>query len=143
MTYFVVSSNLFAGRLPDSLFLTTALTHVLLQHNRFAGTLPTAIRRVSLAVMLGFSQNYFEGPLPSRMDAQGVIIGYNRLAGTLPERLFDCQDPLEKIIVASEVLHVTGSSIVIGEWQFVLHEGAIPRSASRMTAKQIILSLGH
>eukprot|EP00971_Amphidinium_carterae_P185927 3691102-Amphidinium_carterae.1 len=67
------------------------------------------------------------GAVPKWMDAQALFISHNHLAGSIPQQLLGGWDPLQKAVVANQLLL----------------EGTIPESASRMTVAEIILSFGH
>eukprot|EP00971_Amphidinium_carterae_P213569 4238405-Amphidinium_carterae.1 len=126
---FDIRSNSFEGTLPGSgLQVMRAVYAFLAEENYFAGTLPNdGFRALAKLDFLTAVSNDFEGAIPSSLDVQVAAFSHNLLGGPLPQRLFGGSETFQKCVIADALFH----------------EGTIPESASRLTAADIKINIGH
>ncbi|PNT65914.1 hypothetical protein BRADI_3g04227v3 [Brachypodium distachyon] len=105
-----ISSNLFAGEFPSTLWKTTEnLVALNASNNSFTGSIPTDFCNSSSSfTVLELCFNKFSGTIPPGLGdcsrLRELRAGYNNLSGTLPDELFDATS-LEYLSFPNNDLH--------------------------------------
>ncbi|KAK1614947.1 hypothetical protein QYE76_020464 [Lolium multiflorum] len=90
-----ISSNLFIGEFPSSMWKTMAnLVTLNASNNSFTGQIPTQLCNTSpFITVLDLSFNKFSGSIPPGLGDCSMLrelrAGYNNISGTLPDELFN------------------------------------------------------